>query len=213
MRRQFRQPGSSPLPNREKASRGPEWPMPTLPPHRPSSPLRPGTRMGRCWLASIRTCRPTGMRRKIWRPCLVSPALPDRSKSPPRRPSSVCRSMPKLLPYSPPCLRGKLSIPSESAMGRHPGSSTRRSPAPIRPTSRGRCAAMPSGRAVYRRGPGNGPRHPHLHHPAGVSGSRDAVSVIGVTSRNGNNRTLSDSRRLGKRRVGVNPSLTSGTGC
>ena len=33
---------------------------------------------------------------------------------------------------------------------------------------------------------------------------------IGVTSRNGNNRTLSDSRRLGKRRVGVNPSLASG---
>ena len=31
-----------------------------------------------------------------------------------------------------------------------------------------------------------------------------------VTSRNGNNRTLSDSRRLGKRRVGVNPSLASG---
>ena len=37
--------------------------------------------------------------------------------------------------------------------------------------------------------------------------------VPGVTLRNGNNRTLSDSRRLGKRRVGVNPSLTSGTGC
>ena len=37
------------------------------------------------------------------------------------------------------------------------------------------------------------------------------VGVYGVTSRNGNNRTLSDSRRLGKRRVGVNPSLTSGT--
>ena len=37
--------------------------------------------------------------------------------------------------------------------------------------------------------------------------------LLGVTSRNGNNRTLSDSRRLGKRRVGVNPSLTSGTGC
>ena len=34
--------------------------------------------------------------------------------------------------------------------------------------------------------------------------------VLGVTSRNGNNRTLSDSRRLGKRRVGVNPSLASG---
>ena len=33
---------------------------------------------------------------------------------------------------------------------------------------------------------------------------------VGVTSRNGNNRTLSDSRRLGKRRVGVNPSLASG---
>ena len=34
--------------------------------------------------------------------------------------------------------------------------------------------------------------------------------LLGVTSRNGNNRTLSDSRRLGKRRVGVNPSLASG---
>ena len=33
------------------------------------------------------------------------------------------------------------------------------------------------------------------------------VPTKGVTSRNGNNRTLSDSRRLGKRRVGVNPSL------
>ena len=31
--------------------------------------------------------------------------------------------------------------------------------------------------------------------------------MVGVTSRNGNNRMLSDSRRLGKRRVGVNPSL------
>ena len=35
-------------------------------------------------------------------------------------------------------------------------------------------------------------------------------ALQGVTSRNGNNRTLSDSRRLGKRRVGVNPSLASG---
>ena len=32
-------------------------------------------------------------------------------------------------------------------------------------------------------------------------------AILGVTSRNGNNRTLSDSRRLGKRRVGVNPSV------
>ena len=30
----------------------------------------------------------------------------DRSKSPPSSPSSVCRSMPKPLPFSPPCLRG-----------------------------------------------------------------------------------------------------------
>ena len=31
----------------------------------------------------------------VWGPCLVSPALPDRSKSPPRCPSSVCRSISK----------------------------------------------------------------------------------------------------------------------
>ena len=39
---------------------------------------------------------------------------------------------------------------------------------------------------------------------------RAGARIDGVTSRNGNNRTLSDSRRLGKRRVGVNPSLSSG---
>ena len=67
------------------------WPMPTLPPQRPWSPLRPGTRRGWCWTASIGHCCPEGMLRRIWRPCLISPALPDRLKSPPRRPSSVCR--------------------------------------------------------------------------------------------------------------------------
>ena len=40
--------------------------------------------------------------------------------------------------------------------------------------------------------------------------TRRVGDEVGVTSRNGNNRTLSDSRRLGKRRVGVNPSLASG---
>ena len=39
------------------------------------------------------------------------------------------------------------------------------------------------------------------------NGPDSQVHHLGVTSRNGNNRTLSDSRRLGKRRVGVNPSL------
>ena len=34
------------------------------------------------------------------------------------------------------------------------------------------------GRAVYRRGPGNGPRHPHLHHPAGVPGPGEGGSRI-----------------------------------
>ena len=34
---------------------------------------------------------PEGMKRKIWFPCSASAALPDRSKSPPRRPSLVCR--------------------------------------------------------------------------------------------------------------------------
>ena len=38
------------------------------------------------------------------------------------------------------------------------------------------------GGAVQRRGPGNGPRHPHLHDPAGVSGSRDAGSGIDAGS-------------------------------
>ena len=44
-------------------------------------------------------------------PCSVSAALPDRSKSPPRRPSSACRSMPRPLPYSPPCLRVNWMLP------------------------------------------------------------------------------------------------------
>ena len=61
---------------------------------------------GRCWPASFGHCHPEVMMLTAWRSCLVSPALPDRSKSPPRSPSSVCRSMPKPLPYSPPCLRG-----------------------------------------------------------------------------------------------------------
>ena len=75
----------------QEARLGPELPMQTLPPHRLSSPLLPGTRLGGRWLASIGPCCPEAMMRKIWCPCLVSPVLPDRSKSPPRCPSSVCR--------------------------------------------------------------------------------------------------------------------------
>ena len=55
--------------------------MPTHPTQRPSLPSPPGTRMGGCWPASTGPCCPEGMMRKIWRPCLVSAALPDRSKS------------------------------------------------------------------------------------------------------------------------------------
>ena len=107
MQRQFRQSGLSPLPNREKISLGPALPMQTLPPYRSLSPLLPGTRLGRCWPASFGHCHPEVMMLTAWRSCLVSPALPDRSKSPPRCPSSVCRSISKPPPYSPPCLRGK----------------------------------------------------------------------------------------------------------
>ena len=61
------------------------------PTYRSLSPLLPGTQLGSCWPASFGHCHPEVMMRKIWRPCLVSAALPDRSKSPPRSPSSVCR--------------------------------------------------------------------------------------------------------------------------
>ena len=38
------------------------------------------------------------------------------------------------------------------------------------------------GGAVQRRGPGNGPRQPHLHHTAGGAGPGDAVSGIDARS-------------------------------
>ena len=111
MQRQFRQPGLSPLPNREKVSLGQALPMQTLPPYRSLSPLLPGTGLGRCWPASFGHCHPEVMMLTAWRSCLVSPALPDRSKSPPRSPSSVCRSISKPPPYFPPCLRGNWMLP------------------------------------------------------------------------------------------------------
>ena len=59
------------------------------------------------------------MMRKICRPCSISAALPDRSKSPPRSPSSVCRSISKPPPYFPPCLRvktpGEMLAPTDEA--------------------------------------------------------------------------------------------------
>ena len=118
MQRQFRQPGLSPLPNREKVSLGQELPMQTLPPtYRSLSPLLPGTRLGRCWPASFGHCCPEVMMRTAWRSCLVSPALAARSKSPPRSPSSVCRSISKPLRYSPPCLRGNWKLPRSDLPG------------------------------------------------------------------------------------------------
>ncbi len=42
---------------------------------------------------------------------MVPPALPDRSKSPPRSPPSACRLLSKPIPYSPPCLRENWMLP------------------------------------------------------------------------------------------------------
>ena len=64
--------------------------------------------VGEVLASVVRHCHPEVMMLTAWRSCLVSPALPDRSKSPPRSPSSVCRSISKPPPYFPPCLRGKL---------------------------------------------------------------------------------------------------------
>ena len=55
--------------------------------------------------------------RRIWRFCLVFPALPDHSISPPRSPSSLCRSTSGPLPYSPPCLRVSGMRPSRDRPG------------------------------------------------------------------------------------------------
>ncbi len=58
----------------------------------------------------LRAC-PEVMMRTVWGPCLVPPALPDRSKSPPRSPPSACRLISKPIPYSPPCLRENWMLP------------------------------------------------------------------------------------------------------
>ena len=47
---------------------------------------------------------------------MVPPALPDRSKSPPRSPPSACRLISKPIPYSPPCLRLILAWVSTEAV-------------------------------------------------------------------------------------------------
>ena len=69
------------------------------------------TGLGRCWPASFGHCHPEATPLTACRSCLISPALPDRSKSPPRSPSSVCRSISKPPPYFPPCLRGNWMLP------------------------------------------------------------------------------------------------------
>ena len=51
--------------------------------------------VGEVLASVVRHCHPEVMMLTAWRSCLVSPALPDRSKSPPRSPSSVCRSISK----------------------------------------------------------------------------------------------------------------------
>ena len=97
----------------EKANLGPEWPMPTLPTQqRPSSLLRSrdaaGNELAR---TAPQTLLPRGHGAQIWRDCLISRALPDRSKSHPQSLSSLCRSTSKPLPYSPPCLRVNWMLP------------------------------------------------------------------------------------------------------
>ena len=67
--------------------------------------------------ASFGHCCPEAMMRTVWSSCLGSPALPDRSKSPPRSPSSVCRSISKPIPYSPPCLRENWMLPRSDLTG------------------------------------------------------------------------------------------------
>ena len=72
--------------------------------------------------------------------------------------------------------------------------------------------------AVAERDGGGGVHRVHTRRVGEFGDVVDAITIdvgrggdeVGVTSRNGNNRTLSDSRRLGKRRVGVHPSLASG---
>ena len=49
--------------------------------------------------------------------CSISAALPDRSKSPPRSPSSVCRSISKPPPYFPLCLRENWKLPRSDLSG------------------------------------------------------------------------------------------------
>ena len=54
----------------------------------PRSPLLPGIRPGRCCPGSIGHCYPEATPQTACRSCLISPALPDRSRLPPRFPSS-----------------------------------------------------------------------------------------------------------------------------
>ena len=64
-------------------------------------------------LASVvRTLSPGGHDAHGMAELFGSPVLPDRSKSSPRSPSSVCRSISKPIPSSPPCLRGNWMLPS-----------------------------------------------------------------------------------------------------
>ena len=72
MRQQFRPPALSSLPNREKVNLGPEWPMPTLPTHRPCVTFTAKDADGET-LASVDRdpVARTGMMRKIWRFCSV----------------------------------------------------------------------------------------------------------------------------------------------
>ena len=110
--------------------------MQTLPPYRSLSPLLPGTRLGRCWPASFGHCCPEVMMRTVCRNCLGSPALPDRSRSPPRSPSSACRSISKPILYFPPCLRGNWMLPSSDLPAQAPGSNRTSTSGSVSPSHR-----------------------------------------------------------------------------
>ena len=71
---------------------------------------------------------------------MVPPALPVRSKSPPRSPSSACRLISKPIPYSPPCLRENWMLPRRDRLHIMQTLPPHRPSSPLLPGTRlGRC--------------------------------------------------------------------------
>ena len=62
--------------------------------------------------------------------------VPDRSKSPPRSPSSVCRSISKPIPYSPLCLWENWMLPRSDLPSQAPGSNRTSASGSVSPSHR-----------------------------------------------------------------------------